>query len=290
MVADLSLRIGAAITAYRATPHSGSVQMGRYQHVWLYACLILVMPVTNAAISPEYPIQSFRMSSRSQVPALVLGDLVLVDQRSYRESLPRRGDLVVFRVASDPSTTYVERIIGLPGERIQMRHGNLYINDDLVPRRSDPACRSEYAGIPVASQQGYMESLPQASGEPPVEHCVIKTGDDGPLDNTAVYQVPPNHYFGMGDNRDNSADSRVLSLVGYILNADLIGRVEMTYWPLNRLSPSVNTGAIGALQPAPDRQSAGTSTSTAAKSADSTTSTSAIADRRLAARRTRALY
>jgi signal peptidase I len=181
------------------------------------------------------------------IPTLLVGDYLFVSKFSYgysRYSLPfglplfsgrimfrspQRGDVAVFKLPTDTTTDYIKRIVGLPGDHIQVRHGQLYINDQVMPRRPAPECvdREEEGPIPL---QGYLESLPRGPGKPPVEHCIMKIGDDGPLDNTPVYDVPPGHYFGMGDNRDNSQDSRVLSVVGYIPAENLVGRAQFIFF------------------------------------------------------------
>ena len=79
----------------------------------------------------------------------------------------------------------------------------------------------------------YIRSLPRRPGEPPLDHPIIKVGDNGPLDNTPVYDVPPGHYFGMGDNRDNSQDSRVLSAVGYIPAENLVGKAQFLFFSID---------------------------------------------------------
>jgi len=163
----------------------------------------------------------------------------------------------VFKLPSDPSTDYIKRIVGLPGDHLQVRHGELYINDQLVPRKEDPNCIDKEAG-PFIVQLGYRESLPRASGGGAVQHCIIKEfgfggREDGPLDNTPVYDVPADHYFAMGDNRDNSQDSRVLSAVGYIPNENLVGQAPvhllLDRW-LGALVGSLEMAVCDPLQPA----------------------------------------
>jgi signal peptidase I len=214
----------------------------------VYAVLIALV-VRTVAYEP------FNIPSGSMVPTLLVGDYLFVSKFSYgysRYSLPfglplfpgrvevpglshppQRGDVTVFKLPTDPSTDYIKRIVGLPGDHIQMIHGELYINGQMVPRRPDPACRNDDAGIPLALQQGYRESLPRGPGQKPVEHCIIKVGNNGPLDNTPVYDVPPGHFFGMGDNRDNSQDSRVLSVVGYIPSQNLVGKAQFIFFSTN---------------------------------------------------------
>jgi signal peptidase I len=209
----------------------------------VYAVLIALV-VRTVAYEP------FNIPSGSMVPTLLVGDYLFVSKFSYgysRYSLPfglalfsgriylpfshgpERGDVAVFKLPSDPSTDYIKRIVGLPGDHIQMRHGNLYINDQLVPRRPAEDFVYEEGGTVMVLRQ-YVEALPRGQGEPPLEHRIIKVGDDGPLDNTPVYDVPQGHYFAMGDNRDNSQDSRVLSAVGYVPAQNLVGRAEFIFF------------------------------------------------------------
>jgi len=110
-----------------------------------------------------------------------------------------------------------------------MRHGELYINDQEVPRRPADDYNYEEGGTTVVLHR-YIEALPRGAGEKPLEHPIIKIGDDGPLDNTPVYEVPPGDYFAMGDNRDNSQDSRVLSAVGYIPAQNLVGKAQFLFF------------------------------------------------------------
>jgi signal peptidase I len=210
----------------------------------VYAVLIALV-VRTVAYEP------FNIPSGSMVPTLLVGDYLFVSKFSYgysRYSLPfglplfsgrvllpglshppQRGDVAVFKLPTDPSTDYIKRIVGLPGDHIQMRHGELYINDQLVPRRPAGDYSYEEGGVNVVLHE-YTESLPRGPGEEPFEHPIIKVGDNGPLDNTPVYDVPPGHYFAMGDNRDNSQDSRVLSAVGYVPAENLVGKAQFLFF------------------------------------------------------------
>src|SRR5271156_961265 len=189
----------------------------------VYAVLIALI-VRTVAYEP------FNIPSGSMVPTLLVGDYLFVSKFSFgysRYSLPfglplfsgriplpglshppQRGDVTVFKLPTDPSVDYIKRIVGLPGDHIQMRHGELYINDQLVPRRPIDDYVYQDGDATILPHQ-YIEPLPRKPGEPPLDHPIIKVGNNGPLDNTPVYEVPADHYFAMGDNRDNSQDSRV---------------------------------------------------------------------------------
>src|SRR6185369_16365091 len=212
----------------------------------VYAVLIALV-VRTVAYEP------FNIPSGSMIPTLLVGDYLFVSKFTYgysRYSLPfglplfsgriylpfsqhpQRGDVAVFKLPTDPSVDYIKRIVGLPGDRIQMRHGELYINDQLVPRRPDGEYLYEEGPSVVVLKQ-YLEALPRGPSTPPKEHRIIEVSNDGPLDNTPVYTVPPDHYFAMGDNRDNSQDSRVLSAVGYIPAENLVGKAQFIFFSTN---------------------------------------------------------
>jgi signal peptidase I len=209
----------------------------------IYAILI-ALAVRTIAYEP------FNIPSESMVPTLLVGDYLFVSKFSYgysRYSLPlglplipgrvfftppKRGDVVVFKLPRDNETDYIKRIIGVPGDKIQMREGRLYINDKLVERErvEDYLARDEMTGT-VVRRPHFIETLPGGK-----KHDIIEImGDNGPLDNTPVYEVPPDHYFAMGDNRDNSLDSRVPPNapqpgVGYIPKENLVGRAEFLFF------------------------------------------------------------
>jgi signal peptidase I len=183
--------------------------------------------------------EPYRVPSPSMVPTLLVGDQLVGSKFAYGYSKyslpigqtpdftgrlfgkpPERGDVVVFRLPSDPSTTFVKRLIGLPGDRIQMRAGRLYINDALVARRA----LGTFEGDTL-----YIETLPASSGRGGRDHEIIEISDTERHDDTAVYVVPPKHYFMMGDNRDNSLDSRISpddGGVGFVPEENLVARAD----------------------------------------------------------------
>jgi signal peptidase I len=215
----------------------------------VYAILIALV-VRTVAYEP------FNIPSGSMIPTLLVGDYLFVSKFSYgysRFSLPfglplfsgrifefhhpERGDVVVFKLPTDTSTDYIKRIVGLPGDKIQMIHGRLYINGAMVERAALPPYSTPgHFGRPVDVAH-YEETLPGG-----VKHEIIELdGDDGYYDNTAVYEVPPGNYFMMGDNRDNSTDSRVppdQGGVGFVPFDNLIGRAEVIFFSVEDGEPA----------------------------------------------------
>ena len=202
----------------------------------------ILWAVFIALIIRTFAFESFNIPSSSMVPTLLVGDYLFVSKFSYgysRYSLPyglgwfsgriferpvERGDVVVFRLPRDPRTDYIKRIVGLPGDRIQVLNGVLHINGQAVRReRIEDWVDAEDGRITRATQ--YLETMPNGR-----RYHVIQYTDSGALDNTQEYVVPPGHYFAMGDNRNNSLDSRVLNAVGFIPAENLIGRAEIIFF------------------------------------------------------------
>lgn len=190
--------------------------------------------------------QPFNIPSGSMIPTLLIGDYLFVSKYSYgysRYSIPfgppvlsgrvwasepQRGDIAVFKLPKDNSTDYIKRVIGLPGDRIQVIRGVLSINGQMVTRERIADYQSVNPfGLPRPAAR-YRETLPGG-----VTHEIIEVdGDTGSWDNTEAYVVPPGHYFMMGDNRDNSQDSRALADVGFVPFENFVGRAEIIFFSI----------------------------------------------------------
>jgi signal peptidase I len=153
---------------------------------------------------------------------------------------PRLGEVVVFRGPYDPDTDYIKRVVGLPGDRIQMKEGILHINDKPCPVEPvgefEDDVWVEGANTQKETRMGgwgevrhlpqYWETLPNG-----VRHLIVKKDrfGEGMLDNTQEYVVPAGHYFMMGDNRDESGDSRILRQIGYVPEDHLVGKAQLIW-------------------------------------------------------------
>ncbi len=209
----------------------------------IYAVLI-ALGVRTVAYEP------FNIPSGSMFPTLLVGDYLFVSKFSYGYSkhslifslpvipgrilsqVPERGDVAVFKKPTDNTTDYIKRIVGLPGDNIQIVNGILNINGKAVERKR--------AGVHVVRDAignmreiaRYIETLPNGK-----THYILEESDDELMDNTPVYSVPENHVFGMGDNRDHSQDSRFLNAVGFIPMENLVGRAEFLFFSIDNAAP-----------------------------------------------------
>lgn len=217
---------------------------------WIKVSLVAVAVIAASLIfSPPlfrtFLFQPFNIPARSMVPTLLEGDYLFVSKYAYGYthyslpfspplfsgrifgSSPSRGDVVVFRLPKGDSVDYIKRVVGLPGDRIQMRAGQLYINGTAVTRErltdfvGDDPCGSD----PGARIKRWRETLPNG-----VSYETLDCVDNGFYDNTNVYAVPDGHFFMLGDNRDNSTDSRVLSSIGYVPLENIVGRAGLIFF------------------------------------------------------------
>ncbi|MBR0721937.1 signal peptidase I [Bradyrhizobium manausense] len=212
--------------------------------------LILLVPVLwSPLILFRYVLfQPFNIPSGSMMPTLVVGDYVFAAKYTYgygrysfpfaqsfisgrfRAADPAYGDVVIFRSPRDTKTDYVKRVVGLPGDRIQMRQGQLFLNDKPVTRVAlkDVSASAACGGEAGARAKRWRETMPNGAS-----YITYDCVDNGFADNTEVYTVPPGHFFAMGDNRDNSTDSRFMSVMGFIPMDNLVGKVTRIFWSLD---------------------------------------------------------
>ncbi|QNT78762.1 signal peptidase I [Entomobacter blattae] len=204
--------------------------------------------------------ESFNIPSGSMIPTLQIGDYLWVSKYSYgysRFSLPfspnlfsgrifftepQRGDVAVFRFTKDTSVDYIKRIIGLPGDRIQVRKGLLYINGEGVPRQllgPYTAFDEQHHSMPGLL---YSETLPgRGKTSVSVTHDILRLMEDGEQNDTPEYTVPEGYFFAMGDNRDNSADSRFMGSgpqdLGFVPMENLIGKAQRIFFSVDSRYP-----------------------------------------------------
>jgi signal peptidase I len=195
-----------------------------------------------ALVIRSFLFEPFNIPSGSLLPTLQIGDYLFVEKYAYgygkysfpfglidfdgrvMGAMPKRGDIAVFRQPKKTGVDYIKRIVGLPGDAIQVKDGILHINGQPVTR--------DFRNIENVNDDGrsamykrYVEKLPNG-----VKHYIYEISDDAKYDNTPVYIVPPEHYFAMGDNRDSSLDSRAQNDVGFIPAQNLIGRAWFIFF------------------------------------------------------------
>ena len=186
--------------------------------------------------------QPFYIPSSSMEPTLLVGDRIFVSKYSYGYSKhsfpfspnfsnniyfskkPKRGDLVVFKTPADNRTDYIKRLIGLPGDTIQIVNGILFLNDEEVVRNQINNSIIIKCGNFNLETETFIETLPNG-----VKHSVVYK-KKGSMQNTKIFKVPSNHYFLLGDNRDCSKDSRYLDSVGYVNKVNLVGKAKIIFF------------------------------------------------------------
>ena len=204
----------------------------------------VLIAIFIALIIRSFLAEPFNIPSGSMKPNLLVGDFIFVSKWSYgysKHSLPfslpiipnrifgsnpERGDVVVFKTPQNNRTDYIKRVIGLPGDKIKIIGGEIIINDNIIFRKRNDDfidIKKDYSKKRIRSYTEYFFNK---------EIKVLDIMDNGIVDNTPIYTVPDKHFFVMGDNRDNSQDSRFIGVVGYIPIENLVGKAQFIFFSL----------------------------------------------------------
>jgi len=206
----------------------------------LFPVILIVLLLRSFLVEP------FRIPSGSMMPTLLVGDFILVNKFAYGVRLPvintkiidiskpGRGDVAVFRYPKDPSTDYIKRVIGLPGDRISYYNKQLYINGEAVSLEDKAVYQGVGSGIGMSGAQVKVEDLNGSTHEILVDKHRPTINDE--------YVVPERHYFVMGDNRDNSNDSRFW---GTVPEENLVGRAFLIWMNWDSANSGVSWDRIG---------------------------------------------
>jgi signal peptidase I len=225
-------------------PQSSEKKKVKFHETWTFiiiVCVLLPLTLRCFLYSPRH------IPSSSMKPTLLIGDYIFISKFEYGYSrytfplgnifnyfsgrtggkAPERGDIIVFRPPNMPDTDYIKRLIGLPGDKVQMINGRLFLNGSPVPTKADgefldtsPDNHAEGSSKVIKK---YIETLPNG-----VTYNVLDDNPNGDFDNTPVYIVPQKHYFFMGDNRDNSSDSR--ASVGFVPEENIVGKAKIVFF------------------------------------------------------------
>ncbi len=215
LVLWIAYRLGGAVHCERiARRLNGTVPAAWFSRWYLVVALGIVLPLTIRVLIWE----PYTIPSSSMEPSLRLGDYFVVSKLPYLVGRPQRGDIVVFLDPQDSSTYYVKRLAGLPGDRIQMKAGALIISGARVRQE-------EVEQTAAAQGDVYRETLPNGRS-----YLVLDLLEGSRMDDSDVFEVPAGHYFFLGDNRDNSLDSRIPEHFGYVPHENFIGRVSLILW------------------------------------------------------------
>lgn len=202
----------------------------------------VIYAVLIALFIRSFFFEPFSIPSGSMIPTLLVGDYLFVSKYTYgysRYSLPmgipliqgrvwydspKRGDVLVFKLPTDNETDYIKRVIGLPGDTVQVKGGRLYINGNIVPREEKGEFVLRLSDGSAQRFTEYEETLPGG-----YKHPIIEISDEERYDNTEEFRVPADYFFMMGDNRDNSVDSRSVS-VGMVPKENLVGKARKIFY------------------------------------------------------------
>ncbi len=211
----------------------------------LFYALIIAVLIRSLIVQPFY------IPSSSMEPTLLVGDRIFVSKFTYGFSKhsfpfspnifekrifykkPNRGDLMVFKTPADNRTDYIKRIIGLPGDTIQFKDGEILINNEKIKRKKINQDNFLRCGEFLIETNTYIETLPNG-----IEY-IAAYNKAGTLQNTKKFLVPFNHFFLLGDNRDCSKDSRYLDSVGYVSYVNLVGKAQIIFFSNDTINGSL---------------------------------------------------
>ncbi len=204
----------------------------------------IALAIFIALLIRSFIAETFNIPSSSMKPNLLVGDFIFVSKWSYGysrhslpfsiplipgkifEKLPKRGDVAVFKTPYDNRTDYIKRVIGLPGDEIKIINGQILINDELILRKKT----NDFVDIGKNKKTKRLRKYREYFYDKEID--VLDLMDNGIVDNTQLYEVPKKHFFVMGDNRDNSQDSRFLNKVGYVPVENLVGKAQFIFFSL----------------------------------------------------------
>ncbi len=204
----------------------------------------IVLAIFIALLIRSFIAEPFNIPSGSMKPNLLVGDFIFVSKWSYGYSrhslpfsiplipgkifgkLPERGDVAVFKTPYDNNTDYIKRVIGLPGDKIKIINGQILLNNRLILRKKI----NDFIDVDKNNKSKRLRKYREFFYSKEID--VLDLMDNGIVDNTQLYEVPKKHFFVMGDNRDNSQDSRFLKRLGYVPVENLVGKAQFIFFSL----------------------------------------------------------
>ncbi|MFW0776882.1 MAG: signal peptidase I [Rickettsiales bacterium] len=212
------------------------------KHSWDDTLRTIIVAILLALSFRSLLYEPFHIPSGSMKSTLLVGDYLFVSKYSYgysrysfplglpifegrvMDSKPERGDIIVFRLPANPRIDYIKRLIGMPGDRVQVKDGIVFINGEPLKREQMDDYLDDRNKYNVRNIPRFEETLPEGK-----RYTILEDKENGPADNTTTFIVPEGHYFFMGDNRDNSIDSRFTNEVGFIPEENLVGKALMIF-------------------------------------------------------------